>query len=153
MNEASVNMYVKVLMWACLCCCWKYCLRMQFLDHALVLYIDSSETVTAFPECCIIFQNDLMCLWCSFSVVLHNHQHWMPMFAVNVLERRDRKCSGYNVEHTRAHVFFGVLFAVLFLLFWKLGFRFLLLSLDSSLHIMIISSLSNIGFSNISSQS
>lgn len=122
MNEASVNMYVKVLMWACLCCCWKYFLRMQFPDHALVPYIDSSETVTGFPECCIIFQKDLMSLWCSFSVVLHHHQHWMPMFAVGVLERRDRKRSGYNVEHMSSSVCYLLCFFSSVLKTWFLFF-------------------------------
>lgn len=114
MNQASVNMYVKVLMWACLCCCWKYCLKMQFLDHALVPYIDSSKTVTGFPECCIIFQNNLMSLWCSFSIVFHHHRHWMPVFAVDVLERRDRKRSGYNVEHMSSSVYY----LLCFIFFW-----------------------------------
>lgn len=61
MNKPAVctSFHVSI---SCFCCCWKHSLSVQFLDHAAVPFVDSSEMSTVFQRGSIIFQSDLLCL-------------------------------------------------------------------------------------------
>lgn len=144
--------------------CWKCSLSLEFLASAAVPYVDSSETVNCFSEgwyhffsltcyiCATVSQLFSLFTYggwwvCYFPVVLLLQLRWMLLFISGILRRMvtSLHSSGMTMILSTNPLWWTV-GSCIFCLFGNFGFSFLLLNLDSSLHILVTSPFSHLSF-------